>query len=60
MMNIMQESDGNRHRKWVCARDFNSHYSLWDGDGRELGGSLHKVKDLTESGRLMIEPGTPM
>jgi hypothetical protein len=35
MMNIMQELDGNRHRKWVSAGDFNSHHSLWDGNGRE-------------------------
>jgi hypothetical protein len=58
-MNIMQELDGNRHRKWVCAGDFNGHHSLWDGNGREPAGSWREMKDLIESGRLMIEPGTP-
>jgi hypothetical protein len=59
MMDIMQELDENRHRKWVCAGDFNSHNSLWDSNGREPAGSWREVKDLIESGRLMIEPGTP-
>jgi hypothetical protein len=49
----------NRHKKWVCAGDFKSHHSLWDGNGREPAGSWREVKDLIESGRLMIEPCTP-
>jgi hypothetical protein len=54
----MQLRDGNRHRKRVYAGDFKSHHSLWDGNGREPAGSWREVKDLIESGRLMIEPGT--
>jgi hypothetical protein len=56
MINIMQELDGNRHRKWVCAGDVNSHHSLWDGNRREPAGSWCGVKDLIESGRLIIDP----
>jgi hypothetical protein len=57
-MNIMQELDGNRHRKWVCAGDFNRYDSLLDAKGTEPAGSWREVKDLIESGRLMIVPGT--
>jgi hypothetical protein len=56
----MQQLDGNRHRKWGCARDFNSHHSLWDGNRRELAGCGYNAKNLIGSGRLMIEPRTLM
>jgi hypothetical protein len=57
--NIMEEIHRNGQKKWVCAGDFNSHNSLWDGYGREPGGSWREVKEIVECGRLMIEPGTP-
>jgi hypothetical protein len=53
--------DIHRHglKTWVCAGDFNSHNSLWDGYGREPAGSWREVKEIFECGRLMIEPGIP-
>jgi hypothetical protein len=56
---IREELEGGGQRKWVCAGDFNSHHSIWDGDGREPSGSWREVKEIIDGGRLMIEPGTP-
>jgi hypothetical protein len=39
---------------------FNIYHSLWDSNEREPAGSWCNVKDLIKSGRLMIEPGTPI
>jgi hypothetical protein len=30
---IREELEGGGQRKWVCAGDFNSHHSIWDGNG---------------------------
>jgi hypothetical protein len=57
--NIMEEIHRNG-QKWVCAGDFNSRHSLWDGNGREPAGRWREVKEIVECGCLMIEPGTPM
>jgi hypothetical protein len=49
---MLDELQGNKHKKWVCAGGFNRHHTLWDGNGRESAGSWREVKEL-------IEPGTP-
>jgi hypothetical protein len=56
---IRDELQVDRYKRWVCAGDFNSYHSLWDGNGREPTGSWREVKELIELGQLMIEPGTP-
>jgi hypothetical protein len=32
----------------VCVGDFNSHYNIWDGTGRESVGSWCEVKEIIE------------
>jgi hypothetical protein len=56
---IREELEGGGQRKWVCAGNFNSHHSIWDGTGREPSGRWREVKEIIDAGRLMIEPGTP-
>jgi hypothetical protein len=52
---IREELERGGQRKWVCAGDFNSHHSIWDGNEREPGGSWREVKEIIDGGRLMIE-----
>jgi hypothetical protein len=47
---ISEELERDRQWKWVCASDFNSHHSIWDGNGREPGGSWRKVKEIIDGG----------
>jgi hypothetical protein len=56
---IRDELQVDGYKRWVYAGDFNSHHSLWDGNGREPMGSWREDKELIELGQLMIEPGTP-
>jgi hypothetical protein len=59
IQSIRDGLEADRCKRWVCAGDFNSHHSLWDGNEREPMGSWREVKELIELGQLMIEPGTP-
>jgi hypothetical protein len=56
---IREKLESGGQQKWVCAGDFNSHHSTWDGKGRDPDGSWREVKDIIDGWRLMIEPGTP-
>jgi hypothetical protein len=56
---MVDELQGNKHKNRVCAGNFNSHHSLWNGNRGEPAGSWHEVKELIELERLMIESGTP-
>jgi hypothetical protein len=56
---IREELEGGGQRKWVCAGNFNSHQSIWDGNGGEPCGSWSEVKEIIDGGRLMIEPEIP-
>jgi hypothetical protein len=47
---IREELQGGGQWKWVCAGDFNSHYSISDSNGREPTRSWHEVKKIMDGG----------